>query len=273
MAAGRAAGFLARVGATLLIRKYGTKAVGRSAMSLAGRALSWGRGVAGRAGRFVGRNGLNILNGGANAAQVAGSLGQVVDEITVRISGGPRSESRALFRLAAAIAFGKVKRLVPAGGENNPLPPPGMIGIHYSVESREVMFILRLSQSIMTITTFGDGADAISALPVFAGPDMTTVGGAFDFRPPTAPGAPTIKPAVLEFAGKTLLTDQTISPDPNPVIAGPGQMGITKNHRPSGDARSRGMTIRMVTAALATPAETGPSTFNLPEDNNRFTGG
>jgi hypothetical protein len=207
------------------------------------------------------------------AKRVSDQFGQIQDIITVTIKGGPRSDTRALFRLAASIAFGKVQRLVPAGGAGNPLPPPGAIAVQYSLEKREVTFMLSLSRSIMTITTVGDGAAAIDALPVFSGPSMTTVGGNWDFLPATAPLAPALKPPNLEFAGKTILTPDDPSPDPDPAGGGAGPLGPTKNHRPSGDARSRGSLVRMVTAALASPAETGPSTFVLPNDGNRFVGG
>src|SRR6185295_3563599 len=66
---------------------------------------------------------------GAGAAgdlkKTANQLGQLQDRIVITIKGGPQSDMKQLFRLAAAVAFGKINRLVAAGGRFNPLPPPG----------------------------------------------------------------------------------------------------------------------------------------------------
>jgi hypothetical protein len=215
--------------------------------------------------------GLDIVGIGAflapEAARIVGSLGALQDEITVHIRGGPRSNTKALFRLAASIAFGKVLRMVPAGGAGNPLPPPGMMGVMYHLENREVTFILRMNQSVITATAFS-GVDTLANLPVYAGPVMTAKGADMDFRPPVFGAPPGLIIPPFGYKGKTLLTADPDGPDTETGIPGP-----TKNHRPSGDARSRGSLVRMLTAALASPAEVGPSTFVLPDDTNRFTGG
>ena len=247
-------------------------------LRLAAGAGRLGRGV----GNFVGRN-ATAENAGllGSVKKLTDSLGTIQDQIVVTVTGGPRSDIKALFRLAASVAFGKVKRLVPAGGELNPLPPPGAIGVRYSIERREVTFVLRMNRSLATAcnTVVGDGVREVGKLPVFAGPDNTAIGGKFDFKATPPPGGlvglidGAIPLPELEFAGKTLLTPAVVSPDPNPTVVGPGETGPTKNPRPTGDARSRGSLVRMVTAALASPSETGPATFVLPTDANRFTGG
>lgn len=228
-----------------------------------------GRAVGGSIGTTLGIV-ADTVSIGAEVVRLAGSLGALQDEITVHLRGGPRSTMDGLFRLAVSIAFGKVLRMVPAGGEGNPLPPPGMMGIHYHLESRELTFILRLNQSVITATAFS-GVDTLTNLPVFSGPSMTTVGGKRDFKPPVVAPPPGIELRATGFEGRTLLTADDRARDPRPF--GAGDVGPTKNHRPSGDARSRGSLVRMLTAALASPAEFETATFDLPNNDNRFTGG
>lgn len=195
-----------------------------------------------------------------------GALGVIQDKISVKLTGGPRSNLKDLFRVGCAIAFSKVRRMVPAGAQLNPFPAPVKIGVHYALERRELEVVMIAEQSLTTIaiTPIVGGIDKIDALPVFAGPSMTTTGEDWQFNFL----AGLVTPTKTELTGKVLLTDSPTSPDPMT-----GVDGITKNHRPTGDARSRGTLVRMVTAALAAPVQEGPSTFLLPTDDNRFTGG
>lgn len=211
------------------------------------------------------RWGLRLLRLLPGVTRMLGALGVIQDQITIKLQGGPRSSLKYLFKVAAGIAFGKVKRLVPAGGGfPNPFPPPVRIGVHYALERRELELVVIAEQSLIAATAFS-GVGAVESLPVFSGPSMTSKAADWDFE--FLVGA--IKPVSLaDLAGKVMLTDSPTCPDPITGVDGP-----SKSYRPTGDARSRGTLVRMVTAALANPVQQGPSTFGLPTEANRFTGG
>lgn len=256
-------------------------------MPLPAIVATFGR-VLASGGRWAARNPGNVAAGGGVLGDVKknlNQLGTLQDQVVVRIAGGPGSNMQQLFRLAAAAAFAKVKRFVPAGSSFNPLPPPGMIGIEYSATRKELVFILRMNRSLATATTvgtvFGGGAAAIGKEPVFSGPSSTTIGANWDFNA-SLPGlgattripVPDLTQPPSAFAGKVLLTDEPNSFDPDPSQSAPTTFGKTKHLRPQGDARSRGgALVLMVTAALTTPVQFGPSTFVLPNNSNRLTGG
>lgn len=230
----------------------------------------------------VGKTVIDAVKSGVQyVSDLKEQLGTLDDEIIVTVAGGPLSNKRQLYKLAAAVAFGVVKRLVPAGDPLNPFAAPGSLGIEYDATTKEVTLILRLRRTLFAITApvalGGAGqASALSQTAVFSGPDDFVVGGAWDFA--LNAGILGVKMPTLEFAGKTILTDSPVVQSPDPRLpAGASRVIDTPNPRPSGDARSRGSLCWMVWQALANPAEgpegSGTHSYVLPNDANRFSGG
>lgn len=225
----------------------------------------------------LGKMAWDFATGTADAAvKVKETLGQIEDEVTVTVSGNPLSNKKQLYHLAAAVGFGLIERLVPAGGEKNPLASPGLVAVEYDATTKEVSFVIRYSRNLITVATFGAGAAGLRRQPVYDGPKDVVVGAPWDFR--TDLVTRVVSPT-LEFAGKTVLTDRSVTPDPNPAILPPivPPNIPTGNPRPSGDARSRGSLIQLVWQALADPVESfdgqGTHSYVLPTNANRFSGG
>lgn len=232
----------------------------------------------------VGTDIINLLG------EIRDQVGVLEDEVVVTVSGNHQSKKNSLYFLAAAVGFGIINRLVPAGGAaaGNPFPSPGLVGIEYDATTKEVTFILRYRQNVLTILTVGAGKAALSGVPVFSGPlDIPTgnpdavTGGAWDFTLGSVVALPT---PTLPNTDRVILTDSpTIvtapgAGHPNPATVVPaGTRVTTPNPRPVGDARSRGQLTWMVWQSLANPCESldgsGTVVYNPPTNANRFTGG
>jgi hypothetical protein len=200
--------------------------------------------------------------------------GFIEDEIVVQIAGNPRATKADVFKMAAALAFGTVKRLTPFGGLVG--NPPGAIAVEYDAAANEIVFILKFHRSLAMAITNPLGVK-VGDQPVFSGPREDYVGGEADFE--VGAGLGLIRVNVIDlanFKGKTILTTNRTVSDPDPTVpAAVGPLGniATPNPRPSGDARSRGSLVALVTQTLATPSETGPTTFPAaPDFPSRFSG-
>lgn len=206
----------------------------------------------------------------ANAAKrVWNSLGSIEDEVSVRVSYNPQANKQAVYYLAAAIGFGLVQRLTPKGFGF--VPPPGSIGIEYDAASNEVVFHLKYSSALATVLTFGAGGAALRNIPIYEGPkgNLQLKGGAWSFTGGAAPGGVIGTVPDLPFTGKTTLARGYTCDDP----LGVDGTVITPDVRPSGDSRSRGSLVWLVSQALATPAGIPTVTYLSPTEQNRLIGG
>src|SRR4051794_12319628 len=95
---------------------------------------------------------VSILDLGLGAASAlksaADQLGSIQDDVSVTVWGGPNSNRRRLYWLAAAIGFGLVKRLGPVSTE---IPAPGMVAIQYNAADNYVTFQLRYSNTLAVV--------------------------------------------------------------------------------------------------------------------------
>lgn len=241
--------------------------------------LIWG---AIAAGAYIGGKIIDSIPSVLQGNDVFSQLGDVLSEVTVTVTGNPRSNKRQLTLLAAATAFGCVKNIVLAGKPipgpfgttiSNPAPSPGMIGVTWNEEEKEVTYVVRYRQTFKAIVTVGEGKDALGNFPPFGNIPDQVVGAPFDF---TGGSIVNFPQPPLEFAGKTILTDRVRSLDPDPSVKNPKEVE-TGNPRPCGDARSRGSLVNLVWQALTSSPEsnvgTGSHTYKLPTNDNRFTGG
>ncbi|MBY0458529.1 MAG: hypothetical protein K2V38_14410 [Gemmataceae bacterium] len=247
----------------------------------------------------------HAADGASIAAEARNVFGYIEDQITVEVKGNPRSSKLTLYKLAAAAAFGLVKLYVPAGVEVTlkalgigflggvrdallderqkkllarlaVVPPPGAIILEHDASLNSVALHLFFRQSVLTANLISDDA-FYRELPVLNGPADQVTGGLWQYRI----GG---KNLPLPYAGKAILTKDSIVPNPDPAAAGTPDERVrvnTPHPRPSGDARSRGSLVRFVQAALARPSEFTSITFPTPPTappggvaaETRFSGG
>jgi hypothetical protein len=225
------------------------------------------------------------------------SLGSLQDDVYVKVSGAPGASKSRLYFLAASIAFSLVKRLNPAvippaalgaligfgplgsvagwfGVPGVPLPPPGAIGIEYDAAGNEVVFTIKYNQALASILVLGAGAAALNNIPLYKGPPQAVIGSAWGFAALPIPGGiggiggPALP--VLEFNNQVAING------PTSAFAGaalPLATDPTADVRPSGDSRSRGSLVWLVSQSLATPPTIATQTYLQPTPANKFTGG
>jgi hypothetical protein len=242
------------------------------------------------------------------------NLPQLEDECTVTVVGNPKAKRKELYFLAASVAFGIVRRfdlnqwaapppgmiLLEYGLSNN------------SDMGTWVRFTVRYKTSLLSaaaaalrtpflngfFTGFGstgsvtggivqgviDAFNPEKPLPMYkdvalyAGPKDEVIGGEWGFTGRLVPGIPSNAKSVgspqLQFAGKTILTHDSVCRDPDPsLVAGSEPVVAAGNPRPPGDFRSRGTLQSLVFAALSDPGSENGMTFPLPTAANAFTGG
>jgi hypothetical protein len=220
-----------------------------------------------------------------DAKQFADQFGGLYDQVDVTVWGGPISDRRRLFRLAAAIAFGLVKRRGPVSAF---IPPPGSIAVEYDAADNYVTFSLKYNS---TLFVMGVTSGVLSAplfygpddLPVLGGPAPTVRGGEWNFNGPAigstsfvgSTGAGLlIAPTLEEMKDKVLITKESISSPPS-LSAPPDSLpaGPTISPRPHADYRSRGCWASLVYTALSTPGTTYDMYYPKPPGGlNDFRG-
>lgn len=172
-----------------------------------------------------------LIGGVSDVKAFADQMGSVQDEIFVTVYGGPNSDRKRLYRLAASIGFGLVQRLGPTDGD---IPAPGMVGIEYDAADNYVTFSLRYSNTLAvimatsTITGQKSATELYDELPVLSGPAPQVRGGEWNF---TGPGIGNFNPVVIDkfpvpdygpdLARRVLLTKSPLSVPPDPDLPPP----------------------------------------------------